>query len=246
MRVIVLGCGRLGSRVANMLDAAGHEVTVIDRDPRAFELAAPRLLGRADRRLRLRPPRARAGADRPRRRVRRGDRGRQPQPRRRARGQAALPRADRGRAHLRPRPRADLPGPGHPHRLAGPVVGRPDRRHPAAPGELETEREFGNGEVAQIRVVVPPQLAGRTVQDVTIPGDIAVTVIVRAGRALLPTLGTQLRDGRRRALRRRPRGVRALRVLPGDARMKVLVAGGGNVGRYLGRILVAQRPRRSR
>ena len=59
--------------------------------------------------------------------------------------------------------------------------------HPA----IETETEFGNGEVAQIRVQVPTHLEGRTVQDVTIPGDIAVAVIEREGRAILPTLGVR-------------------------------------------------------
>jgi trk system potassium uptake protein TrkA len=63
--------------------------------------------------------------------------------------------------------------------------------HPA----LESEREFGNGEVAQIRVVVPPGLGGRSVDELTIPGDIAVTVIVRRGVAVLPTLGTRLEAG---------------------------------------------------
>jgi Trk K+ transport system NAD-binding subunit len=63
--------------------------------------------------------------------------------------------------------------------------------HPA----IEAEREYGNGEVAQIRVVVPPPLVGRSVEELTIPGDIAVSVIVRHGNALLPTLGTRLEAG---------------------------------------------------
>jgi len=62
-------------------------------------------------------------------------------------------------------------------------------------GEIETEQEFGNGEVVQIRVIVPPALAGKTVQDVTVVGEIAVSVIVRAGVARAPTLGQQLEQG---------------------------------------------------
>ena len=54
---------------------------------------------------------------------------------------------------------------------------------------------FGSGEVAQIRVEVPQPLHGRAVQDVTVPGDIAVAVIVRGGRALVPTLGTRFEAG---------------------------------------------------
>ena len=63
--------------------------------------------------------------------------------------------------------------------------------HPA----IETEDEFGNGEVAQIRVEVPPDLHDRAVKEVTVPGDIAVAVIVRRGRAILPTLGMRFEPG---------------------------------------------------
>ncbi len=38
MKIIVLGCGRVGSHLATALSAAGHQVTVVDRDPRAFAL----------------------------------------------------------------------------------------------------------------------------------------------------------------------------------------------------------------
>ncbi len=37
MNVVILGCGRVGSRLACMLDEAGHEVTVIDQSSRSFE-----------------------------------------------------------------------------------------------------------------------------------------------------------------------------------------------------------------
>lgn len=36
MRVVIMGCGRVGARVSVLLDHAGHEVSVIDTDPRAF------------------------------------------------------------------------------------------------------------------------------------------------------------------------------------------------------------------
>ena len=36
MKVVVMGCGRVGSRVATLLDHAGHQVTVIDTERRAF------------------------------------------------------------------------------------------------------------------------------------------------------------------------------------------------------------------
>ncbi|MCL6431733.1 MAG: TrkA family potassium uptake protein [Anaerolineae bacterium] len=37
MRVVVLGCGRVGSHLAKLLIGQGHEVAVIDRDSAAFK-----------------------------------------------------------------------------------------------------------------------------------------------------------------------------------------------------------------
>ena len=36
MRVVILGCGRVGARLANSLDREGHEVGIIDRNSEAF------------------------------------------------------------------------------------------------------------------------------------------------------------------------------------------------------------------
>ena len=36
MKVVVMGCGRVGARISVLLDHGGHRVTVIDTDSRAF------------------------------------------------------------------------------------------------------------------------------------------------------------------------------------------------------------------
>ena len=36
MNVVILGCGRVGARLARMLDAEGHKVAIIDRNVDAF------------------------------------------------------------------------------------------------------------------------------------------------------------------------------------------------------------------
>lgn len=46
MNVVILGCGRLGSRIANMLDKEGHFVSVIDKDPAAFERLSQNFKGK--------------------------------------------------------------------------------------------------------------------------------------------------------------------------------------------------------
>ena len=42
MKVLIVGCGRVGSRLASELDEEGHEVTIVDRDPGSFSRAAAR------------------------------------------------------------------------------------------------------------------------------------------------------------------------------------------------------------
>jgi trk system potassium uptake protein TrkA len=36
MKVVIMGCGRVGARVAGLLDHTGNDVTVIDTDSRSF------------------------------------------------------------------------------------------------------------------------------------------------------------------------------------------------------------------
>lgn len=45
MRVIILGCGRLGALLGELLDADGHEVTIIDPKPEAFSRLASTFRG---------------------------------------------------------------------------------------------------------------------------------------------------------------------------------------------------------
>jgi trk system potassium uptake protein TrkA len=46
MKVIILGCGRVGSELAARLEARNHDITVIDRDPLAAERLSPGFKGR--------------------------------------------------------------------------------------------------------------------------------------------------------------------------------------------------------
>jgi trk system potassium uptake protein TrkA len=36
MKILIMGCGRLGARLAGLLDADGHQVTILDTDSYAF------------------------------------------------------------------------------------------------------------------------------------------------------------------------------------------------------------------
>ena len=45
MKVVIMGCGRVGAWLARLLDADGHQVTILDNDPYSFRrLNFPRQL----------------------------------------------------------------------------------------------------------------------------------------------------------------------------------------------------------
>src|SRR3954471_3838723 len=46
MRVVIMGCGRTGSRLACMLSRSGHDVSIIDWYADAFERLGPTFDGR--------------------------------------------------------------------------------------------------------------------------------------------------------------------------------------------------------
>lgn len=45
MHVVILGCGRVGSLLADRLDEAGHSVAIIDQDPQSFRRLSGRFSG---------------------------------------------------------------------------------------------------------------------------------------------------------------------------------------------------------
>lgn len=42
LRLVIVGCGRVGSQIAADMDRSGHEVVIVDRDPNSFSRAATR------------------------------------------------------------------------------------------------------------------------------------------------------------------------------------------------------------
>ena len=60
---------------------------------------------------------------------------------------------------------------------------------------LQPTASLGTGDVDLVETDVPPLLVGRTVNDVTIPGEVHVAALSRGGRTFLPTLGTTFIEG---------------------------------------------------
>jgi trk system potassium uptake protein TrkA len=194
MRIVVLGCGRVGGGLAGLLDDLGHQVVIVDRDPASFEklpaaFKGVRVVGFAfDRRIleeaRVESADALVAATR--------DDG--------CNIVAALAAKKRFRvpmvvARIYDPLRAEI------FRNQGILTVSPVRwsihrlRDVLLHAAIEVEHEFESGEVVLIRLPVPPALRGRRVADVTVPGDIVVAAITRRGRAMLPTLGTEFEEG---------------------------------------------------
>ncbi len=58
--------------------------------------------------------------------------------------------------------------------------------------QLDSVYELGNGNVNMIRIEVPSLLVGRKVNDLTVVGEIIVVSISRDNKTFIPTLGTVL------------------------------------------------------
>lgn len=191
MKLIVVGCGRLGSELAESLSEEGHEVTVIDREPNALAR-----LGKSFRGIKIegdcleREILLKAGVDR-------------------ADGLAAVTNDDETNVvsafaaknifkvpkvviRIYDPSKADLY-----KRLGVPMfapttLGAHMMKDILCNPDFYTEFHFGSGEVKLVEVQVPDHLVGRSVGELTIPGRIVPITVIRNGAATLLYSGTYL------------------------------------------------------
>lgn len=194
MKVIVIGCGRLGGALAEALCRRGMEVAVVDRDERAFQRLSPSFAGARvtgvgfDREVLLK-----AGIEH-------------------ADALAALTASDEVNAVAAraarllfrvPRVVARLFDPGKEEAYRR--LGLPTISHVTwgvsriiellCYSALEPVQSLGGGEVELVQVELPPLFAGRGVRELTLLGEIQVVAITRQGKSLIPTPGTLFRLG---------------------------------------------------
>ncbi len=194
MKVIIMGCGRVGEQLARLMSEEGHDVAVIDYDAAALARLGPDFKGRRVRGIGFdREVLIRAGIEE-------------------ANAFAATSSSDNANVvaariartifHV-PRVVARLfdPRRAEIYRRLGLVTissttwGAERIRELLTHAALDSVRSFGGGEVAIIESEVPAHLVGRTVKDLTIVGEVNVVAITRDGRAMLPLLGTTFRTG---------------------------------------------------
>jgi len=194
VKFIVIGCGRLGSGLAQAMSRRGHSVTVVDEDPAAFERLGPAFKGQTvagspiDREALLA-----AGIER-------------------ADGLAAVTASDEANVVAARVALQVFRVPRVVARLYDPLKAEVYRRlglqtitpltwgvHRIADllchSGLDTIVSLGSGEVDIVDAEVPPLLVGRTVSEVTVPGEIGVVAISRGGKTFLPTLGAVFHKG---------------------------------------------------
>lgn len=194
MKVIIMGCGRVGEQLARLLVDDGHQVAVIDYDARALARLGPHFKGQKiqgvgfDKDILIR-----AGIEQ-------------------ADAFAAASSSDNANivaariAHnifQVPRVVARLfdPQRAEIYRRLGMLTissttwGAERLREMLTSAELDPIISFGSGEVSLVNIEIPPQLAGRMVKDLTISSEITIIAITRQGAAFIPIMGSQFKEG---------------------------------------------------
>lgn len=194
MKMLIIGCGRVGSGLALHLTRQGHNVAVIDHASTAFErlggaFTGQVVLGAAFDREALRH----AGIER-------------------TDGLAAVTGSDEVNFVIARAAKQLFHVPRVVARLYDPRKADLYRRlglqtiNPMTWGiqrivellsfsHLDAVVSLGSGEIDIIETELPPLLVGRTVNELTLAGEIHVVAISRSGRTFLPTLGTVFQKG---------------------------------------------------
>jgi trk system potassium uptake protein TrkA len=193
MKVIIIGCGRVGSGLGQVMERRGHDVTVIDKDPASLERLGLAFKGQKivgigfDRDVLLQAGIQRADA------------------------LAAVTVSDEANVvsarlarqiYRVPRVVARVydPGKAEIYRRFGlqtisPVSLGVDRlAEMLSFTHLDTVVSLGSSEVDILNVEIPRLLVGRSVNEITVPGEIHVVAVTRAGKTFLPTLGTVFQE----------------------------------------------------
>ncbi len=194
MKIIIMGCGRVGERVARLLSNEGHEVVVVDYDQHALDRLEAKFKGTKIKGVGFdRETLIKAGIEHADAFVTTSSSDN---------ANIVAARIARNVFHV-PRVIARLYDPRRAEiyrRLGLVTISSTDwgaeRIHELLThADLNAVMTFGNGEVSLAALEAPPRLVGRAVNHLAVPGEISVVSITREGRAFIPHLGTQFREG---------------------------------------------------
>ena len=196
MKVIVMGCGRVGGQVSQLLSDQGHDVTVIDHDSNAVSRLGPDFKGKVIRGIgfdhsvlmeaNVETAEAFVAAS--------SSDNANIIAARIARNIFHVPRVV---ARLYDPLRAEI------YQRLGLITisttnwGAERICEVVTHTDLDVAYNFGRGEVSMVVIEATLQLAGRTVNHLTVPGEIIVVSITREGQAFMPLLGSEFHEGDR-------------------------------------------------
>jgi trk system potassium uptake protein TrkA len=194
MKVIVVGCGRIGSQVSELMAQQGHDVVVIDHDANAIGRLGPRFKGRVVQGLGFdRQVLIEAGIEQTDAFVAASSSDN---------ANIISARIARNIFHV-PRVVARLYDPRRAEiyqrlgltTISSTTWGAQRIYQVLSHTDLDVIQTFGRGEVSLVAAEVPPDLVGKTVGQLSVPGEVAVISITRSNEAFLPRAGTEFKGG---------------------------------------------------
>ena len=194
MKIIIVGCGRIGSGLAQALDKAGHEIYVIDSNPAAFANLNPAFKGKTIEGI---------GFDRDvplKARIDRAD------------AVAAVTSSDESNAVIAQLAREAYRVPKVVARMYDRQKAEIYRRLGVLTlssttwgirramdlinySPLNTVLSLGSGDVDLVEIEVPALLIGRQVRELMLSGEAIVSAIDRGNKTFIPTMGTTFEKG---------------------------------------------------
>ena len=194
MKIIIMGCGRVGSLVSWLLLDQGHEVTVIDHDANAFAKLGPDFKGRVVRGLGFdRDVLLEAGI-------------------KHAEGFVAASSSDNANIVAARIARNIFHVPRVVARLYDPLRAEVYQRlglttisttnwgaerivEVMTHTDLDVLSIFRDGGTSLVRVEIPIRLSGHNVNQMNIPGEVMVIAVTRDEQTFIPVSGTEFREG---------------------------------------------------
>jgi trk system potassium uptake protein len=194
MKVIVMGCGKVGEQLCRMLDKAGHQVTVIDSDLINLNRLPPAFSGQKihgigfDKDVLLQAGIERAEAFAATSSVDNANIIA-------ARIAQDIYRVPRVVARLYDPRRAEI------YRRLGLITismtswGAERINEFLTHTNLDSVQSYGRGEVSMVSIEISPALEHHFIKDLNVPGEIQVCVITRDGEAFIPIPGATFQLG---------------------------------------------------
>jgi len=194
MKIIIMGCGRVGSQVSLLLVQHGHDVTVIDHDDNALARLGTEFKGKVVRGLGFdRNVLIEAGVET-------------------AEGFVAASSSDNANIVAARIARTIFHVPRVVARLYDPVRAEVYQRlglttisstawgaerivEVVTHADLDVLHVFSDGGTTLVRVEIPAHLNGKRVLQMNIPGEVAVTAITRNDHTFIPVSGTEFQEG---------------------------------------------------